>query len=260
MNDDYYDFLAYDPFSTEDIAAFANMGYGYGDEFNPYVGTPLTVGGTGSSYETGAGLPGEEAVAGSQGGTGGTGNVIRPTGGLNAIRGLTNALGLTRDNGTVNPFMLAGLAALLGTMGRGSSAAPTGYQGGIPAYTARREQIAMPADTTRRPGSSGRQYFTPIEYVPKAQGGIIDMARGKYLDGPTDGMADKLPATIEEKQPARLSHGEFVVPADVVSHLGNGNSNAGAERLYSMMDRIRKARTGNPKQGKQINPDKYLPA
>jgi hypothetical protein len=66
------------------------------------------------------------------------------------------------------------------------------------------------------------------------------------------------PANIEGKQPARLSHGEFVVPADVVSHLGTGNSEAGAERLYSMMDRIRKARTGTTKQGKQINPDKFL--
>lgn len=92
-----------------------------------------------------------------------------------------------------------------------------------------------------------------------AQGGLMNLAKGRYLDGPTDGMADKIPATIADKQPARLSHGEFVVPADVVSHLGNGNSNAGAERLYDMMDRIRKARTGNTKQGKQINPNKFLP-
>jgi len=91
-------------------------------------------------------------------------------------------------------------------------------------------------------------------------GGIATLAHGKYLDGPTDGMADKLPANIDGKQEARLSHGEFVIPADVVSHLGNGNSSAGAKRLYSMMDRIRQARTGTKKQGKQINPDKYVPA
>jgi hypothetical protein len=97
--------------------------------------------------------------------------------------------------------------------------------------------------------------------VPKYNmGGIATLAHGTYLDGPTDGMADKLPANIEGKQEARLSHGEFVIPADVVSHLGNGNSSAGAERLYSMMDRIRQARTGTKKQGKQINPDKYVPA
>jgi hypothetical protein len=85
------------------------------------------------------------------------------------------------------------------------------------------------------------------------------MAKGRYLQGPTDGMADKLPAHIDNDQPAALSHGEFVVPADVVSHLGNGNSDAGAKKLYQMMDRIREARTGTKKQGKQINPDKFMP-
>lgn len=57
-----------------------------------------------------------------------------------------------------------------------------------------------------------------------------------------------------------MSHGEFVIPADVVSHLGNGNSDAGARRLYEMMDRIRKARTGTTKQGKQVNPNKFMPS
>ena len=92
-----------------------------------------------------------------------------------------------------------------------------------------------------------------------ARGGIANLASGKYLAGGTDGMADKIPATIAGKQPAKLSHGEFVIPADVVSHLGNGNSEAGADRLYSMMDKIRQARTGTKKQGKQINPNKFLP-
>ena len=95
--------------------------------------------------------------------------------------------------------------------------------------------------------------------VPKyASGGIAEMARGRYLSGATDGMADKIPARIGGKQEAKLSHGEFVIPADVVGHLGNGNSEAGAQRLYAMMDKIRKARTGTTKQGKQINPDKFL--
>jgi hypothetical protein len=95
--------------------------------------------------------------------------------------------------------------------------------------------------------------------------GSLDMARGgralppRYLKGHSDGMADKVPAHIDGKRPAALSDGEFVIPADVVSHLGNGNSNAGAKRLYEMMDRIRAARTGNRKQGKQINPNKFMP-
>jgi hypothetical protein len=96
------------------------------------------------------------------------------------------------------------------------------------------------------------------------QQGLMALAKGgnlppRYLNGATDGMADKIPAKIGEKQPAALSHGEFVIPADVVSHLGNGNSEAGAKVLYDMMAKIRKARTGNTKQGKQINPAKFMP-
>lgn len=93
-----------------------------------------------------------------------------------------------------------------------------------------------------------------------AHGGITELARGgRYLSGSTDGMEDKIPSSIDGKQPAALSHGEFVIPADVVSHLGNGNSDAGAKKLYEMMSRIRKARTGNPKQGKQINANNFMP-
>jgi hypothetical protein len=95
--------------------------------------------------------------------------------------------------------------------------------------------------------------------IPAAQGGIMNLAKGRYLAGPTDGMADKIPSSIDGQQPAKLSHGEFVIPADVVSHLGNGNSEAGANQLYKMMDRVRKARTGTTKQGKKINPDKFTP-
>jgi hypothetical protein len=97
------------------------------------------------------------------------------------------------------------------------------------------------------------QGYLPAGY---AEGG---MAKGRYLQGETDGMADKLPARIGRNQPAALSHGEFVIPADVVSHMGNGNSDAGAKKLYQMMDKIRMARTGNKKQGKKINPDKFMP-
>jgi len=94
----------------------------------------------------------------------------------------------------------------------------------------------------------------------RTQAQTLGYARGGYLDGAGDGMSDSIPATIEGKQPARLADGEFVVPADVVSHLGNGSSKAGSKRLYAMMQKIRKARTGNPRQGKQINPNKYMPA
>jgi hypothetical protein len=83
---------------------------------------------------------------------------------------------------------------------------------------------------------------------------------GRLLKGPGDGMSDNIPATIAEKRPARLADGEFVIPADVVSHLGNGSTDAGAKQLYSMMDRVRQSRTGNKKQGREIKPQKFLPA
>lgn len=173
----------------------------------------------------------------------------------------------------------------------------TGYQGGIPKYEAVRSVVAGAMDPNRRPGSGGQRYFTDMRYAApgdpataaraavqqEAQGlaalnqanpsreamqrgaesrAVQKMAAGgtpRYLGGTTDGMADKLPARIDGQQEARLSHGEFVVPADVVSHLGNGNSDAGARRLYDMMDRIRKARTGTTRQGKQIDPNKFMP-
>jgi hypothetical protein len=92
-------------------------------------------------------------------------------------------------------------------------------------------------------------------------GGYADYAGGgRMLKGPGDGMSDSIPATISNKQPARLADGEFVVPADVVSHLGNGSTDAGAKQLYKMMDKVRVARTGKKMQGRQINPRKYVPA
>ena len=96
------------------------------------------------------------------------------------------------------------------------------------------------------------------------QGGIAALAKGglppRYLRGGGDGMSDSIRANIEGKQEARLADGEFVVPADVVSHLGNGSSNAGAKRLYSMMDRVRRSRTGKTRQAPQVNTRRMMPA
>jgi hypothetical protein len=83
---------------------------------------------------------------------------------------------------------------------------------------------------------------------------------GRMLKGPGDGMSDSIPATISGKQPARLADGEFVVPADVVSHLGNGSTDAGAKKLYGMMAKIRKARTGKKKQAPAVKANRYMPA
>jgi len=121
-------------------------------------------------------------------------------------------------------------------------------------------------DEYKQKGYDPRAYKAPAN--PKsfgddrkmAQGGIAALKKGKYLNGNTDGMADKVPATIDGKQPAALSDGEFVIPADVVSHLGNGNSDAGAKVLEQMMARVRKERTGNKEQGKEITARNMLPA
>ena len=178
-----------------------------------------------------------------------------------------------------------------------NSTAPSGYQGSVPNYDAVRQTVPNTYDPNRRPGSGGQRYFTDTQYqapgtaaapmsaeglaslnaanparearrpggprmpAPStfAAGGIARLAKGQYLNGSSDGMADKVPARIDGQQEARLSDGEFVIPADVVSHLGNGNSDAGAKLLKEMMSRVRNARTGNDKQGKEIDPKKFLP-
>lgn len=129
--------------------------------------------------------------------------------------------------------------------------------------TAREQATGLAALNKANPANEMKQVAANQSTENLARGGVASlptMKQGTYLAGKTDGMADKIPANIDGKQQARLSHGEFVIPADVVSHLGNGNSDAGADRLYAMMDKVRQARTGNKKQGKQINPNKYLMA
>jgi hypothetical protein len=111
-----------------------------------------------------------------------------------------------------------------------------------------------------------------------ADGGLMAMARGgmsqqfdlggysdggRLLRGPGDGVSDSIPATIGNKRPARLADGEFVVPARIVSELGNGSTEAGARKLYAMMDRVQKARRGTVGKGKvakNSRSEKYLPA
>jgi len=108
-----------------------------------------------------------------------------------------------------------------------------------------------------------------------ARGGLMALATGglgslggysdggRLLRGPGDGVSDSIPAVIGKKQPARLADGEFVVPARIVSELGNGSTEAGARKLYAMMDRIQSARkktVGKNKVAKNSRADKYLPA
>jgi hypothetical protein len=160
----------------------------------------------------------------------------------------------------------------------------TRYQDALTAAQIRQAKVNKRANmqlpTVKRPTPMGQLNLRPPGAQTEASGSSLDpenAAKGgimqagghlggyaaggnpRLLKGPGDGMSDDIPATIANKQPARLADGEFVVPADVVSHLGNGSTEAGAKKLHQMMTNIRKARTGNPKQGKQINPNKFTP-
>ena len=130
-----------------------------------------------------------------------------------------------------------------------------------------RTQFAVPSQMPVSREVIGSDYDSRISPytgdMMMASGGISSLGSysdgGRMLKGPGDGMSDDIPGVIAGKQPARLADGEFVVPADVVSHLGNGSTDAGAKKLYSMMDNVRKARTGSKKQGRQIKAEKYVP-
>jgi hypothetical protein len=107
----------------------------------------------------------------------------------------------------------------------------------------------------------------PVEdmsYQTYAAGGIANLGGysdgGRLLKGPGDGVSDSIPATIGNKQPARLADGEFVIPARIVSELGNGSTEAGARKLYAMMDRIKKARGKAKNIAADTKSDKHLPA
>jgi hypothetical protein len=166
-----------------------------------------------------------------------------------------------------------------------------------PAVPATATQAAIPAAAAttapRRPGSGGVTYFSPMTYTPTVvqaaptgdvvpknaaqflpevkaagggmmSGGISTLGGysdgGRLLKGPGDGVSDSIPATIGGKQPARLADGEFVIPARIVSEIGNGSTEAGAKKLYAMMDRIQGARKKSIKNvAANTKADKYLP-
>lgn len=131
------------------------------------------------------------------------------------------------------------------------------------------------ATPSQRPASMEvikSDYDTPVNPItgigPQfAKGGISDLGGysdgGRLLRGPGDGVSDSIPAQIGERQPARLADGEFVVPARIVSELGNGSTEAGARKLYAMMDRVQSARRKSMKKGKHAvdsKAEKLLPA
>lgn len=188
---------------------------------------------------------------------------------------------------------LGGVGTILNDLLGGSEGSYAGYKGGIPTYYASRQMLPIPTTTTtpsaegvpaqtapRRPGSGGITYFSPMVYstTPPAEpvkaagggmmyamgGGISSLGSysdgGRLLRGPGDGVSDSIPATIGAKQPARLADGEFVIPARIVSELGNGSTEAGARKLYAMMNRIKKKRRAAKDIAADTKADKELPA
>jgi hypothetical protein len=171
--------------------------------------------------------------------------------------------------------------------GRKSGSLPSGradpYTGVVGTFEDNdRETSLQPADVAAmtRLKKEGKRANVGIAAIPMgvqagvlklptnaAGGGIMQANLGSYaaggnprlLRGPGDGMSDNIPATIGGKQPARLADGEFVVPADVVSHLGNGSTDAGAKKLHAMMDKVRMDRTGKKKQAPAVKAKKYIP-
>ena len=221
--------------------------------------------------------PGSPSTSSGGGGSSTIGNLAKVAGGAGLAALLANYLGKSGGSGDIASILKrigGGSSGGLEKMpdatagGSGELTTPEGEYAGEDEFTGIDERIRANENELQPPPmlsdeevqdelfrlATENDYneYAPVEY---AKGGGVP----RYLQGETDGMADKIPARIGKDQPAALSHGEFVVPADVVSHLGNGNSDAGAKKLYSMMDKIREARTGTKKQGKKINPDSFMP-
>ena len=177
-----------------------------------------------------------------------------PTGSTDiSLKDVAGQLGKNPETGELNPALGYGKMAL-------TASGPV-MAALEPKYETFEEMRGDKYDPTRRLNLD--ELDTGIGAALNRDTGLRLLAGGGYLETGGrvgDGMSDDIKATINNEQEARLSDGEFVVPADVVSHLGNGSSDAGAKRLYDMMDKIRQARTGTIKQGREINPERYMPA
>lgn len=218
------------------------------------------------------------------------------TSGSSGIKGIStqsvkNLLGGFLDkNGNIDIMKaLLGLAAFKSMRGeQARQQQARGYQGGIPKYTATRSKIEQPAYVpySGQPVMGSKQ-LTDVKYA--AAGGIMGLRDGAFvipadvvshfgngsseagmaflakklgatpIKGKGDGMSDSIPTTIDGKKPAKVANEEMLVSPEDVKRIGGGDSDKGAKKLYAMMDRVRHARTGTKKQGKQINPSKFTP-
>jgi len=154
-----------------------------------------------------------------------------------------------KDNSTSN---ILALLALMALMDKGGS---SGSNFQIPLFNAQRGVIPGSVNYTK---AAGGGMMGGIGSLDGHLGGYSD--GGRLLKGPGDGVSDDIPATIGGKEPARLADGEFVVPARIVSELGNGSTDAGARKLYAMMDRIKADRSKAKDIAADTKADKHLPA
>lgn len=243
-----------------DAAAMSQDAQDWYDSFLTSIGiTPSTATGTGAS-------PSNSEIATSIG---------LPN--LQSLSGIAKAL-FVNPNGSLNTGMLgAVLGGVGGAMGLGQTQrAPSGYQGGIPRYTA-----------TRQAPVPGQRISGNVTYTAKAEGGELESGGfvipadvvshfgngssdaglkvlasklgAEPIRGEGDGMSDSIKTTIDGDEPAKVAHEEAFVSRSKVAALGGGDEKKGAQKLRTMMARIREARTGSAEQGKQINPSKYMP-
>jgi hypothetical protein len=200
---------------------------------------------------------------------------MAPSGGgtVDAMSGEPNMQGTRLADGGIASFGFGGflgdavssIGSAIGHIGKSDSGGSSEGWKKLLENMGGKQSVAEPA---------GYQYNAETQqYEPKpmAEGGLSDAHYnlggysdgGRLLRGPGDGVSDSIPATIGHKQPARLADGEFVVPARIVSELGNGSTEAGARKLYAMMERVQAARkktVGKDKVAHNSRADKYLPA
>jgi hypothetical protein len=166
----------------------------------------------------------------------------------------------TQTKGPKSSGTTGGIGILVG--GQRATPAASGYAGpAIPAYQTPEQRLGLtdfyPMMNQRLGEIGGYAAGGGISHLGDYSDG------GRLLKGPGDGVSDSIPAVIGKRQPARLADGEFVVPARIVSELGNGSTEAGARKLYAMMDRVQKARrktVGKNRVAANTKSEKYLPA
>ncbi len=195
----------------------------------------------------------------------GTGSGEQVTGSPNVIADTKKASG-SRSTSTFKPYTkwtsfteLGEAAYLPGASNRMFRDVISGYTGsGEPIYT-RETKYTVPGSSSNWMTPETVKYGTrPIKFQ---EGGITSLPQTEgQVDGNGDGMSDEVYGDIEDQQEVALSKDEFIVPADVVAGLGNGSSNAGASKLYEMMDRVRMARTGKKTQPPEIEAEEFMPA